>query len=102
MEVAVTTTHIAQAAGNPGRKIQPGLPMPTDLAMVFDPSRRPRAARETRGRFPFPIPNGWFIVAASADGGPGDVLSLHYSGPALGLFRGGNGAPALPAASSPP
>jgi nitrite reductase/ring-hydroxylating ferredoxin subunit len=95
MEVAVTTTQIAQAAGHPGRKIQPGLPMPTDLEMVFDPSRRPRAARETRGRFPFPIPNGWFIVAASADVGPGDVTSLHYFGRDLVLFRGEDGAPYL-------
>jgi hypothetical protein len=91
MEVAVTTSQIAQAADPTGRKIPPGLPMPTDLEMVFDPSRRPRAARETRGRFPFPIPNGWFIVAASADIGPGDVTSLHYFGRDLVLFRGEDG-----------
>jgi len=91
----VTTSQIAQAAGPTGRKIPPGLPMLTDLEMVFDPSRRPRAARETRGRFPFPIPNGWFIVAASTDVGPGDVTSLHYFGRDLVLFRGEDGAPYL-------
>src|ERR1700737_3567486 len=95
MEVAVTTAQIAEAASKPGRKIPPGLPMPTDLQMVFDPSRRPRAARETRGRFPFPIPNGWFIVAASADIGPGDVTPLHYFDRDLVLFRGEDGAPYL-------
>jgi phenylpropionate dioxygenase-like ring-hydroxylating dioxygenase large terminal subunit len=70
-----------------------GLPMPRDARMLFQPDLRPRALRDRRGRFPFPVPNGWFIVAASADLAPGDVRPLHYFGRELVLFRGMDGAP---------
>jgi hypothetical protein len=46
--------------------------MPRDLARLRDPALRPRVLRNRTGRFPFPVPNGWFIVAASADLMPGE------------------------------
>jgi phenylpropionate dioxygenase-like ring-hydroxylating dioxygenase large terminal subunit len=116
MEVAVTTSEIdeprampsdqvgqdyGQAAGEAeeaGRVAAvggtlPGLPMPRDPALLFDPSRRPRVARHPEGRFPFPIPNGWFIVAAAADLQPGEVRPLFYFDRDLVLFRGADGRP---------
>jgi hypothetical protein len=38
-----------------------------------DTDQRPRVLRHRAGRFPFPVPNGWFIVAAAADLMPGEV-----------------------------
>jgi phenylpropionate dioxygenase-like ring-hydroxylating dioxygenase large terminal subunit len=70
-----------------------GLPMPRDARLLFQPGLRPRVLRDRGGRFPFPVPNGWFIVAAAADLAPGDVHPLHYFGRELVLFRGIDGAP---------
>ncbi|MET0159949.1 MAG: hypothetical protein ABW279_10735, partial [Acidimicrobiales bacterium] len=39
-----------------------GLPMPRDAEMVTDPDRRLKVTRQRGRRFPFPVPNGWFIV----------------------------------------
>ncbi len=39
------------------------------------------------GRFPFPLPNGWFAVAWSADLEPGDVKPVHYLDRELVVFR---------------
>ncbi len=39
------------------------------------------------GRFPFPIPNGWFGVAWSDDIAPGEVKPIHCFGKDLVLFR---------------
>ncbi|WP_198653666.1 Rieske 2Fe-2S domain-containing protein [Actinocorallia populi] len=71
----------------------PGLPMPRDADLLFRPELRPRVIREPRGRFPFPVPNGWFIVAASADLAPGDIRPLYAFGRDLVLFRGTDGVP---------
>jgi nitrite reductase/ring-hydroxylating ferredoxin subunit len=49
--------------------------------------------RQTKGRFPFPVPNGWFIVAAGEDLAPGDIRPLYYFGRDLVLFRGTDGSP---------
>ncbi len=38
-------------------------------------------------RFPFPIPNGWFAVATSAEIAPGDVRPVHYLDRELVVFR---------------
>jgi len=92
----VTTSQIAQAADPTGRKIPPGLPMPTDLEMVFDPSRRPRAARETRGRFPFPIPERVVSSVAPASNRRRPGRTFTVAAPTFGrdlvLFRGEDGA----------
>ena len=57
---------------NPGPPVQPqpvvGLPMPGDKVVALDPTRRPAVRHpDTGARFPFPIPNGWFIVAQAAE-----------------------------------
>ena len=67
--------------------------MPRDADLLRRPERRPRVLRDSRGRFPFPIPNGWFIVADAADVAPGDVVPLYYFGRELVLFRGAEGTP---------
>jgi phenylpropionate dioxygenase-like ring-hydroxylating dioxygenase large terminal subunit len=70
-----------------------GLPMPLNPGMLTQPELRPRVSRAGGRRFPFPVPNGWFIVAASAELAPGDVVPLHYFGRDLVLFRGHEGTP---------
>ncbi|OHV65413.1 (2Fe-2S)-binding protein [Pseudofrankia sp. BMG5.36] len=56
---------------------------------------RYRVRRERRPRFPFPIPNGWFIVATADELAPGQVKPLYYFGRDLVLFRGADGTPHL-------
>jgi nitrite reductase/ring-hydroxylating ferredoxin subunit len=72
-----------------------GLPMPADEDLVFDQARRPRVTRGPRRRFPFPIPNGWFIVARADELGPGDIVPLYYFGRDLVLYRTAAGEPRL-------
>ena len=55
-----------------------GLPMPRDPELVTDPARRIQVTRQRGRRFPFPIPNGWFVVAESRDLAVGDVQPLYY------------------------
>ena len=65
-------------------------PIEPDPDRLADPSRRRRVRRERepRGkRFPFPVPNGWFVVAESRDLEPGDVQSLYAFGRDLVLYR---------------
>lgn len=69
--------------------------MPRDLSMVLDPQLRPRVRHEDGKRFPFPIPNGWFIVAEAADLAPGTVVPVYAFGRELVLFRTESGAPRL-------
>lgn len=64
-----------------------GLPMPRDPLLVTDPSRRRHVTHFTEPRYPFPVPNGWFVVAESKDLEPGDVRALYYFGRDLVLFR---------------
>src|SRR5690606_27947912 len=63
-----------------------GFPMPRDLALI-DPATPRVRVRTVTDRFPFPIPNGWFAVARSADLAPGSVVPAHYFGRDLALFR---------------
>ena len=52
--------------------------------------RRPAAAGDapsTGDRYPFPVPNGWFVVAESAGLAPGEVRALHYFDRDLVLYR---------------
>ena len=46
-----------------------GFPMPSDPESLVDRSKRPivRTA-STVPRFPFPVPNGWYIVGEARDG----------------------------------
>jgi nitrite reductase/ring-hydroxylating ferredoxin subunit len=71
-----------------------GLPMPRNPALL-DPATPRVRARTVKDRFPFPIPNGWFVVATSEAIGPGAVLALHYFGRDLVLFRTESGVARL-------
>lgn len=67
--------------------VGPVRPVPEALA---NPSVRTfvRRERESNGkRFPFPVPNGWFVVGESRDLAVGDIQSLYAFGRDLVLFR---------------
>ncbi len=76
------TDVVAAAMGGAGSHGMPRRP-----ALLFDPALRPRARREQAERFPFPVPNGWFIVARSDEVATGETLPLHYFGKDLVLMR---------------
>ena len=67
--------------------IPAGLPMPRDPDLVSSTDRRLRVSHFDGDRYPFPVPNGWFVVAESADLAPGDVRALYYFGRDLVLYR---------------
>ena len=48
--------------------------------------------RLQKREFPFPIPNGWFMVAYSDEVAAGKVLGLRYFGEDLVAYRGADGA----------
>jgi nitrite reductase/ring-hydroxylating ferredoxin subunit len=70
-------------------------PMPVAPDSLTDLSLRTRVRRETTPRFPFPIPNGWFIVARADELPEKGVMPLYYFGKDLALFRGAGGKPYL-------
>ena len=55
-----------------------GLPMPRKLDILTDRARRPLEMSGHK-RFPFPVPNGWFIVARGRRVAPGEVMPLYCS-----------------------
>lgn len=69
--------------------------MPRRLDYISDVTTRPRVRAEPGPRFPFPLPNGWFIVASSDGLGAGEVVPRHYFGRDLVLFRTATGAARL-------
>jgi nitrite reductase/ring-hydroxylating ferredoxin subunit len=71
-----------------------GMPMPRDPALLDPRTSRLRVRRVT-DRFPFPLPNGWFVVATPADLDNGQVRPLHYFGRDLVLYRTEDGHPRL-------
>ena len=71
-----------------------GFPMPSDGAALLDRSRRPIVRTPlSEPRFPFPVPNGWFVVEESRELLPGESKALHVFGADVVLFRGEDGAP---------
>ena len=71
-----------------------GFPMPRDPQALVDRARRPIVRSATaEPRFPFPVPNGWFIVAEARDLTPGEMKAFHLFGSDVVLFRGDDGAP---------
>ncbi|HZJ27660.1 MAG TPA: Rieske 2Fe-2S domain-containing protein [Acidimicrobiia bacterium] len=69
-------------------------PMPRDPQALVDQSRRPIVRTPTNEpRFPFPIPNGWFVVAEGRSLDPGQVTSQHVFGRDVVLYRADDGAP---------
>jgi nitrite reductase/ring-hydroxylating ferredoxin subunit len=72
-----------------------GLPMPRDPGLLTEMARRQRVTHFSDQRYPFPVPNGWFVVAGSAELAPGEVRALYYFGRDLVLFRTEDGTPRL-------
>ncbi len=70
-----------------------GLPMPRNPDLVADLDRRVRVTQFHEPRYPYPVPNGWFVVAEASDLGPGDVRALHYFDRDLVVYRAADGTP---------
>lgn len=68
-----------------------GLPMPRNPSLL-DPATPRVRVRTVADRFPFPIPNGWFVVARCEEMAAGTTAALHYFGRDLVLYRGDSGA----------
>jgi nitrite reductase/ring-hydroxylating ferredoxin subunit len=95
-DVALGDVAVGRSDSNGG-----GLPMPRDPALLTDLGRRRRVTHFTGRRYPFPVPNGWFVVAASSELAPGDVRPLYYFGRDLVLYRGEEGSPQVMDAHCP-
>jgi phenylpropionate dioxygenase-like ring-hydroxylating dioxygenase large terminal subunit len=78
-----------------------GLPMPRNPELVTDAGRRVKVMRQRGRRFPFPVPNGWFVVAEAKDLLPGEVRSLYLFGRDLVLYRTDSGEPRMVDAHCP-
>jgi phenylpropionate dioxygenase-like ring-hydroxylating dioxygenase large terminal subunit len=79
--------------GELGQSLDRGLPRRPDY--IGDASGRPKVRRESTPRFPFPMPNGWFIVSKADEIAPLEVKSLFYFGRDLVLYRTAAGAARL-------
>lgn len=78
-----------------------GLPMPRDPGLLSEHHRRPLVTTFGDDRYPYPVPNGWFIVAEASDLAPGDVKALRYFDRDLVLYRAEDGSPRLMDAHCP-
>ena len=67
--------------------------MPRRPELASDPSTRTMVRHTHAKRFPFPVPNGWFIVATADELAPGEPLARYYFGRDLVMFRGEDGTP---------
>ena len=74
-----------------------GFPMPRQPESLTDRSHRPivRTQRPGEPRFPFPVPDGWFVVAEGRDLDPGQTKALHVFGNDVVLFRTESGEPRM-------
>lgn len=78
-----------------------GLPMPRDPGLLDEVERRPRVSTFGPDRYPFPVPNGWFVVAEATDIEPGEVQPLRYFDRDLVLYRAADGTPSVMDAHCP-
>jgi nitrite reductase/ring-hydroxylating ferredoxin subunit len=78
-----------------------GLPMPRDRRLLTEPARRVHVTRARSRRFPFPVPNGWFVVAPGTELDAGEVQAHHLFGRDVVLFRADTGAPRMVDAHCP-
>ncbi len=99
-DVALGQLGATPANGDNGG-LPAGLPMPRDPGLLGDLSRRQRVTRFDEPRYPFGIPNGWFVVATSAELAPGEVRALRYFDRDLVLYRTADGGPRLMDAHCP-
>jgi nitrite reductase/ring-hydroxylating ferredoxin subunit len=67
--------------------------MPRRPELATDPSTRTMVRTAQAKRFPFPVPNGWFIVATAEELPSGTPEAVHLFGRDLVLFRGEDGTP---------
>lgn len=88
-------------AGPTAEGLPVGLPMPRDRELLADRGKRVQVTRRRGRRFPFPVPNGWFVVAESGDLGPGEVRALYYFARDVVLYRTESGEPRLVDAHCP-
>jgi phenylpropionate dioxygenase-like ring-hydroxylating dioxygenase large terminal subunit len=74
-----------------------GFPMPRSPESLGDRGLRPivRTPVPGRARFPFPVPDGWFVVAEARDLDPGQTMALHVFGTDVVLFRTADGEPRM-------
>jgi nitrite reductase/ring-hydroxylating ferredoxin subunit len=77
----------ADADMGDARALPQGLPMPRNRSLLDHGARRVQVTRRRGRRFPFPVPNGWFVVAPSAQLAVGEVQALYYFGRDIVLFR---------------
>ena len=85
----VAATEVNGANGG----LPAGLPMPRDPDLLTDMDRRQRVTRFVEPRYPYPVPNGWFVVAEAAAVEPGEVRALRYFDRDLVLYRATDGTP---------
>jgi phenylpropionate dioxygenase-like ring-hydroxylating dioxygenase large terminal subunit len=78
-----------------------GLPMPRNPELLTSTAGRPRVLGGQHKRFPFPVPNGWYIVARADELAPGEVMPLYCFGRDLVLYRTATGMPRLMDAHCP-
>jgi nitrite reductase/ring-hydroxylating ferredoxin subunit len=86
-ELAVTEVNGANGG------LPAGLPMPRDPGLLTALDRRQRVTRFDGPRYPYPVPNGWFVVAEAAEIAPGEVRALRYFDRDLVLYRAADGTP---------
>ncbi|HEX7132048.1 MAG TPA: Rieske 2Fe-2S domain-containing protein [Iamia sp.] len=99
-DVALGEVATTEANGANGG-LPVGLPMPRDPDLVLDLDRRPRVSTFGADRYPFGVPNGWFVVAEARDIEPGEVRALRYFDRDLVLYRAADGTPRVMDAHCP-
>lgn len=72
-----------------------GLPMPRDVDLLADPDKRVHVSTFGPDRYPYGVPDGWFVVAEAADVEPGEVRAIRYFDRDLVVFRGTDGTPSV-------
>lgn len=97
MSETVSDTALGEVSGTPPNTdnagVPAGLPMPRDPGLLTETERRPVVTHHGDDRYPFGIPNGWFVVAEAADIEPGEVQALRYFDRDLVLYRTADGHP---------
>jgi phenylpropionate dioxygenase-like ring-hydroxylating dioxygenase large terminal subunit len=72
-----------------GADVAAGMPRRPDY--ITDAGGRPRVRLESTPRFPFPMPNGWFILAKADEVAPLEVKPIFYFGRDLVVYRTAGG-----------
>jgi len=98
---SATGARFATRSPGPEGELPRGFPMARDPELLHEPGRRVQVTRRPGRRFPFPVPNGWFVVAESAELEAGGVRALYYFARDLALFRDDDGAAHLVDAHCP-